>query len=63
MGYYEEKKKYEEMQGIKPPEVNKCQKCKKGILVVTISNAGFGGRKTVFKSFCPACGNTIKKIV
>ena len=42
---------------------NICPKCKKGALVVTISRAGFAGKKTVFKSFCPVCGYTIKEII
>ena len=51
-----------QQQNVKPSNVqtNKCSKCKTGYMVVTISN-GLG--KTIFKSFCPVCGHTIKKIV
>jgi len=61
MGYYEEKKRYEQSQPIQPEQVNKCQKCKKGILVTTIRQHGLALRKTTFKSFCPVCGHTIKR--
>ena len=42
---------------------NICSKCKKGKLVVELIRVGWKGRKTAFTSFCPVCGNTIKKIV
>jgi len=63
MGYYEEKRRYEQNTGDTVPQVNKCQKCKKGILITTITQGLFRKSKTTFKSFCPICGNTIKKVV
>ena len=39
---------------------NRCSKCKKGMLVTTTNQFR---KKTIFKSFCPICGNTIKKEV
>ncbi len=59
MGYYEEKKKYEELlKNNSSP--NKCPKCKKGNLVVSVNQ---NSNKTIFTSFCPSCGNTIKSEV
>jgi len=43
------------------PKQNRCPKCKKGILIVTIMPKGLS--KHMYKSFCPVCGHTIKKIV
>ena len=61
MGYYEEKKEYEEDKN--KSNLNKCPECKKGIMVVAITpKVGFGQKHT-FKSFCPVCGHTIKKEV
>ncbi|OGJ17090.1 hypothetical protein A3K73_01550 [Candidatus Pacearchaeota archaeon RBG_13_36_9] len=61
MGYYKEKKNYEKERT--KTIVNKCPECKKGNLVVeTITSGGFRS-KTVFKSFCPVCGYTIKREV
>ena len=59
MGYYEEKKKYEQETGNVKTEINKCGSCKKGVLITTVQYRGIFG--TVFKSFYPVCGNTIKK--
>ncbi|MCL5729954.1 MAG: hypothetical protein M1165_00080 [Candidatus Pacearchaeota archaeon] len=56
MGYYEEKKKYEQSK----TGLNKCPKIKIGIMVV---KSFMGWNKTTFKSFCPVCGHTIVKKV
>jgi len=60
MGYWEEKRKFEETK-----VVNKCPKCKKGNMVVdatTKYSAWTENAKTkVFTSFCPLCGYIIRK--
>ncbi|MFA6022513.1 MAG: hypothetical protein WC781_00320 [Candidatus Pacearchaeota archaeon] len=44
-------------------EENICPECKKGRLIIeTRYKPGFG-HKTIFKSFCPVCGYTIKKVI
>jgi membrane protease subunit (stomatin/prohibitin family) len=44
-------------------QINKCPKCKKGNMVVETRFIGGFGRRTIFKSFCPVCGHTIRKEV
>ncbi|MFA4953310.1 MAG: hypothetical protein WC584_03740 [Candidatus Pacearchaeota archaeon] len=62
MGYYEEKKKYEEIKE-NTTNQNKCPECKKGIMVVTIQLKNAFTKSQIFKSFCPVCGYTIKKVI
>ena len=62
MGYWEEKRKFEEIKN-----ANKCPKCKNGNMVVetTSKRSGWTGEinKIIYTSFCPRCGHTIKKEV